>query len=78
MLKREFGREIVFWGGGVNTQHTLAFGSPDEVYREAREQIDIFGDGGGFIFNSVHNVQATTPVENMLAMFRAIDDSGKR
>ena len=77
MLKREFGQHLVFWGGGINTQHTLAFGTPDEVYREARQRIDIFGQNGGFVFNAVHNVQATTPVENMLAMFRAITDSGK-
>jgi hypothetical protein len=74
-LKREFGRQVVFWGGGINTQRTLAFGEPDEVYREARERIEIFGRNGGFVFNAVHNVQATTPTENMLAMFRAIHDS---
>jgi hypothetical protein len=72
MLKREFGRDIVFWGGGANTQHTIAFGTPEEVYREVRERIEIFGDGGGFVFNTVHNVQATTPTENLLAMFKAL------
>lgn len=75
MLKREFGRDLVFWGGGANTQQTLAFGTPDEVYREVRQRIEIFGQDGGFVFNTVHNVQATTPLENMLAMFRAIKDS---
>jgi uroporphyrinogen-III decarboxylase len=75
-LKREFGKNIVFWGGGVNTQHTLAFGTPDDVYREVRQRIEIFGDGGGFVFNTVHNVQATTPTDNLLAMFRAIKESG--
>jgi len=74
-LKREFGRDLVFWGGGVNTQQTLAFGSPDEVYREVRRRIDVFGPGGGFVFNAVHNVQATTPTENILAMFQALRDS---
>jgi hypothetical protein len=73
MLKREFGRDIVFWGGGANTQHTIAFGTPEEVYREVRERIEIFGDGGGFVFNTVHNVQATTPTDNLLAMFRALN-----
>jgi len=76
MLKREFGKDIVFWGGGVNTQHTLGFGSPEEVYREVCERIDIFGDGGGFVFNAVHNIQANTPTENILALFRALRDSG--
>jgi hypothetical protein len=74
-LKREFGRDVVFWGGGANTQRTMAFGTPEEVYREVRERIEIFGDGGGFVFNTVHNVQATTPTENMLAMFRALRES---
>lgn len=71
-LKREFGRDIVFWGGGVNTQHTMAFGTPEDVYSEVRERIDIFGPGGGFVFNAVHNIQATTPTGNMLAMFKAL------
>ncbi|MGW8257337.1 MAG: uroporphyrinogen decarboxylase family protein [Thermoguttaceae bacterium] len=75
-LKHEFGNDIVFWGGGVNTQHTMAFGTPEDVYREVRERIDIVGAGGGFVFNSVHNIQATTSTENLLAMFRAIRDSG--
>jgi hypothetical protein len=74
-LKREFGRELVFWGGGVDTQKTLPFGTPDEVYREVRERIDIFSEGGGFVFNSTHNVQSNVPIENILAMFRAIKDS---
>ena len=74
-LKREFGRQITFWGGGANTQQTLQFGTPDEVYRECRERIDVFGEGGGFVFNAVHNVQALTPTDNLLAMFRAIKDA---
>ena len=73
-LKREFGRHIVFWGGGVDTQKTLAFGTPDEVYREVRERIDIFAPGGGFVFNAIHNVQANVPPENVRAMFRALAD----
>ena len=76
-LKKEFGRQIVFWGGGTDTQHTMAFGKPEEVYREVRERIEIFGDGGGFVFDSVHNIQATTPTENLLAMFKAIRESGR-
>jgi len=74
-LKREFGRHLTFWGGGANTQQTLPFGTPDEVYREVRERIEIFGEGGGFVFNTVHNVQGPTPVANLLAMFKAIKDS---
>jgi len=74
-LKREYGNRIVFWGGGVDTQRTLPFGTPDEVYREVRERIDIFAPGGGFVFNAIHNVQATTPVENIAALFRALGDA---
>ncbi len=74
-LKREFGRELVFWGGGVDTQKTLPFGTPDEVYRQVRERIEVFNDGGGFVFNTIHNILGNTPVANVQAMFRAIRDS---
>jgi len=74
-LKKDFGGRIVFWGGGADTQHAMAFGKPEEVYREVRERIEIFGEGGGFVFDSVHNIQTTTPTENLLAMFKAIRDS---
>jgi hypothetical protein len=74
LLKDRFGREIVFWGGGVDTQHTLPFGSPDEVRREVRERIEIFRPGGGFVFNTIHNIQARVPVENLVALFEAVRD----
>ncbi|MFN2132161.1 MAG: uroporphyrinogen decarboxylase family protein [Anaerolineae bacterium] len=74
LLKDHFGREIVFWGGGVDTQHTLPFGSPDEVRREVRERIEIFRPGGGFVFNTIHNIQARVPVENLVALFEAVRD----
>jgi hypothetical protein len=76
-LKREFGQQLVFWGGGVDTQKTLAFGTPDEVYRQVRERIDIFNRDGGFVFNTIHNIQGNTPVENVEALFRAVHASGK-
>ncbi len=74
-LKREFGKDLVFWGGGVDTQHTLPFGAPDEVYRQVRERIAIFNEGGGFVFNAIHNLQANSPVNGIIAMFKAIHDS---
>lgn len=74
-LKNEFGKEIVFWGGGVDTQKTLPYGTPDDVYREVRERIEIFSPGGGFVFNTIHNIQGNVPVENVEAMFKAIRDS---
>ncbi|MFC2157452.1 uroporphyrinogen decarboxylase family protein [Acidobacteriota bacterium] len=74
-LKNEFGRDIVFWGGGVDTQKTLPFGTPDDVYREVRDRIEIFSEGSGFVFSSIHNIQAETPIENVQAVFSAIKHS---
>ena len=71
-LKDRWGDQIVFWGGGGDTQRTLPFGTPDEVRTEVRERLRIFGPGGGFIFTTIHNVQANTPVENLLAMFETM------
>lgn len=74
-LKEDYGSRITFWGGGVDTQKTLPFGRPEEVYAEVRERIGIFNRDGGFVFNSIHNTQAGTPVENITAMLEAIRDS---
>lgn len=74
-LKADFGDRITFWGGGVDTQQTLPFGTAEEVYNEVSDRIRIFNEGGGFVFNTIHNVQAGTPVENFLAMINAIRDS---
>ena len=71
-LKRRYGRDFVFWGGGVDTQKTFPFGTPQQVQEEARERIAILGEGGGFVFSSIHNIQANTPIENLLAMFEVI------
>jgi len=65
----------VFWGGGVDTQKTLPFGQPQEVYDEVRRRIDIFNTDGGFVFNTIHNVQASVPIANVLAVFEALRDS---
>ncbi|MCX6884588.1 MAG: methyltransferase [Verrucomicrobia bacterium] len=75
-LKREFGKDLVFWGGGVDTQKTMAFGTPEEVYTEVCERIRIFNQDGGFVFDAIHNIQGNTPIENVEAMFRAIRDGG--
>jgi len=71
-LKSRFGGWITFWGGSVDTQQTLPFGTPDQVRAEVRERIEVFGRGGGFVFNAIHNIQARTPVENLLAMFEVV------
>lgn len=73
-LKREFGDHFVFWGGGVNTQRTLPFGTPEEVREEVRRLIEIFKKGGGFVFATVHNIQANIPVENLLALFETVNE----
>lgn len=75
-LKARFGERITFWGGGVDTQQTLPFGSADEVRQQVRERIEIFGPGGGFVFNSIHNIQARVPVENLLAIFETLQEHG--
>lgn len=71
-LKAKYGDKLVFWGGGVDTQKTLPFGTPEEVRREVRDRVNIFGQGGGFVFNTIHNIQPQTPVENIVAMFEEV------
>ncbi len=71
-LKQAYGDDLVFWGGGVNTQQTLPFGSPETVREEVLGRCRAFAPGGGFVFNTIHNIQALTPVENMVALFDAV------
>jgi hypothetical protein len=75
-LKSTFGDQLTFWGGGIDTQHTLPFGTPDEVRAQVRERLRIFGKNGGFVFSSIHNVQAGVPVENLIAMYETVRDYG--
>ncbi len=70
-LKAEFSRDLVFWGGGCDTQHILSNGTPQEVADHVRRQIDILAPGGGFVFTQVHNIQANVPPENIVAMLDA-------
>jgi hypothetical protein len=72
LLKEKYGDRLTFWGGGVNTQKTLPFGTPEEVRAEVLERCRIFSPGGGFVFNAIHNVQALTPTENMVALIEAL------
>ena len=71
-LKRTFGGKIAFWGGGVDTQRTLPFGTPAQVRQEVLRACEIFAPGGGFVFNTIHNIQARTPIENVVAMLDAV------
>lgn len=72
LLKERYGEQIVFWGGGVDTQHTLPFGSAEQVKAEVLSRCEIFAPDGGFVFNAIHNVLPNTPVENFLAMIDAV------
>ncbi len=71
-LKREFGRDITFWGGGIETTYVLNNGTPEEVRKMVLERLEIFSPGGGYVFNTVHNILPEVPPENILAMFNAI------
>ena len=71
-LKARYGEKITFWGGGVDTQGTLPFGRPEEVRRQVAERIRVLSPGGGFVFNTVHNVQPRIPVGNVLAMYESV------
>jgi hypothetical protein len=73
-LKANFGEQLVFWGGGVDTQKVLPFGSPAEVREQVLRRCQIFARGGGFVFNTIHNIQAATPVENIVAMLDAVHE----
>jgi hypothetical protein len=71
-LKSTFGGRLVFWGGGVDTQRVLPFGTPGEVRMQVLERCRTFSRDGGFVFNAIHNIQARTPVENIVAMLEAV------
>jgi hypothetical protein len=75
VLKEKFGGQLTFWGGGVDTQKTLPFGTPEEIRRQVHERIKVFGRGGGFVFNTVHNVQAGVPAENLVALYEAVREA---
>ncbi len=70
-LEDTYGDRIVFWGGGIDTQKLLPFGTPEQVKEQVKRRLEIFSRGGGYVFNSIHNVQARTPVQNLVAMIEA-------
>ena len=74
LLKEKYGTDLVFWGGGVDTQQVLPFGSVEDVKQQVLKQCEILGKNGGFVFNTVHNIQAGTPTENVIAMLDAIKE----
>jgi uroporphyrinogen decarboxylase len=73
-LKAEFGKDLVFWGGGCDTQSVLPYDTPDAVAKHVREQVGILSPGGGFVFQQVHNILANVPPENVVAMLDAVND----
>jgi hypothetical protein len=77
-LKRKYGDRLVFWGGGVDTQTTFAFGTPAEVRDQVLRRMEVLAPGGGFIFNAVHNIQATTPIANIVAMIDSVKEFNGR
>lgn len=74
VLKEKYGDKLVFWGGGVDTQQTLPFGTPEEVKAQVKERLEILSKGGGYVFAPIHNVVAKTPVENLIAMYEAVKE----
>ena len=72
-LKRDFGAELTFWGGGVDTQHMLPQGTKREIRDEIRQRVEELAPGGGFVFAAVHNIQADVSPENVVAMLEAFD-----
>jgi len=75
-LKRRYGDRLTFWGGGIDTQHVLSFASPAQVREHVRANMEALKPGGGYVFNSVHNIQAGVPAENIVAMFDAAYEYG--
>jgi len=74
VLKKRFGERIVFWGGGVDTQGVFAFGTPQQVREQVKRQVGILNENGGFVFNTVHNIQANVPFENVVAMLETLKE----
>lgn len=74
VLKQRFGDQVTFWGGGVDTQRVLPFGTPAEIRSQVHDTMEIFGTNGGFVFNPSHNVQAGIPVGNLLALYQAVNE----
>jgi Uroporphyrinogen decarboxylase (URO-D) len=74
VLKKKYGDRLVFWGGGVDTQGAFAFGTPAQVKDQVRSQCEIMNENGGFVFNTVHNIQANVPFANVVAMLEALKE----
>ena len=76
-LKREFGRDLTFWGGGVDTRSVLNLGTPEAVKEQVSERLKVFSSNGGFVFTPIHNIMPDVPPQNILAMFGAVAEYNK-
>ena len=76
-LKQEFGKDIVFWGGGCDTQHVLPFGTVEAVEEDVKRRIDVLAPGGGFVFASIHNIQMEIPPEKILRLYETAFEYGR-
>ena len=75
-LKKKFGKQLVFWGGGIDTQHVLPFAKPNEIRKHVQKNLEIFKQGGGYVFNNVHNIQYGVPADNIVELFDAAYEFG--
>ena len=76
-LKKDFGKDIVFWGGGVDTQYVLPSGNTSEIKEHVKRNIGGLAPGGGFVFSAVHNIQAEVPPQNIVATLETLAEYGK-
>ncbi len=75
-LKKDFGNDITFWGGGIETQEVLPFGTPGQIKDQVKKNLDVLAPGGGFVFNTIHNIQSEVPPENIMAMWNTLEEFG--
>ena len=73
-LKKEFGKYLVFWGGGIDTREVLPRGTPESVKEDVRKRLEVFSKDGGYVFNTIHNILADVPPENIIAMFDEVNN----
>ena len=75
-MKADFGQDICFWGGGCDTRHVLPEGTPQHVKDHVKRRLDVFMPGGGFVFNTIHNILPEVPPQNIVAMYEAVEEYG--
>ncbi|MBE9543687.1 MAG: hypothetical protein IMF02_04290 [Proteobacteria bacterium] len=73
-LKQDFGKDLTFWGAGIDTQGTLPYGKPKQIRDEVKRIIEILAPGGGYVYNTIHNIQADVPPKNIVAMYEAFQE----